>query len=78
MTSTEETDEDGRPPSAIGTEGLCQQSQHGEASEDEHGTHATQIGIHAQLLNKDLGKIASTDREHGDDGIKGMTAGTGT
>ena len=70
VTGTKETDEDGRPPCAISTERLCQQTQYGEAGEDEHGTHTTEIRIHAQTLNKDLRQIATTNREDGNDGIE--------
>ena len=71
MTGTEQTDEDGRPPGTVGAKGLCQQSEHGEAGEDQHGTHTTQIGIHATLLDKVFRQVATTDREHGDDEVEG-------
>ena len=37
--STEQTDEDSRPPCTVGTEGLCKESENGQTGEDEHGAH---------------------------------------
>ena len=71
MTSTQQTYQYGRPPCAIGSQGLGKQTEHGEAGEDEHGTHTTGIGIHALALHKVLGQIATTNAEHGHDEVKG-------
>ena len=70
MAGTQQTNQNGRPPGAIGAEGLCEESQYGEAGENEHGAHATEIGIHALLLDKDLWQIATTNGENGNDGIE--------
>ena len=70
MTSAEQSDEDSRPPGTVGTEWLSQQSEYGEAGEDQHRTHTTQIGVHATLLNEELGQITTTDREQRHDGIE--------
>ena len=70
VSSTKETDEDGRPPSTIGAEGLCKESEDGEAGEDQHGTHTAQIGVHALLLNEVSRQIATTDGDDGNDSIE--------
>ena len=70
MTSTKEANQDCRPPSAIGTHGLSKQTQYREASEDEHRTHTTQIGVHTLLVDEVGRQIATTDRQDGYDSIE--------
>ena len=64
MTCSCQTDDDGWYPGGNSGQGLGKHGKDGEECKYQHGTHAANVGIHATLLNKQLGQISAIDADY--------------
>ena len=71
MTSAQQSYQDGRPPCAVGSQRLCKHAQQGETGKDQHGTHTTQIGVHATFLNKIGRQVTTSNTDNCHDKVEG-------
>ena len=70
MSCSCQADNDAGPPRGYFCQGLCEHGEDGQEGEDEHGAHTACIGVHAHLLDEELGQVAPRDGEEGDDEVE--------